>query len=109
MEKVEPKFKTTKKFIGFVSNLSISVPQETTWATSNPTFLPANSNIVYPHYVDVSFEMTIIENHVVDNDTITYRFDEVKPNEPNTPAVANEPKPEGPGDSTYSLKSGFVG
>lgn len=62
---------------GFVSNLSISVPQEVPWASSNPTFLPANSNIIYPHYVDVSFEMTIIENHEIDleTETITYRFD----------------------------------
>jgi len=78
-----------KNLKGFVSNLSISVPQETTWASSNPTFLPGNSNIVYPHYVDVSFEMTIIENHTINdkNNTITYRFDsapelDVKPTLP---------------------------
>jgi hypothetical protein len=74
---------------GFVSNLSISVPQETPWASSNPTFLPANSNIIYPHYVDVSFEMTIIENHEINNDIITYRFDkppeEIKKELPTSP------------------------
>lgn len=80
---------------GFVSNLSISVPQETPWASSNPTFLPANSNIVYPHYVDVSFEMTIIENHSISNedDTITYRFDsapEVEP-KPATMSLPTQP------------------
>jgi hypothetical protein len=84
-----------KNLKGFVSNLSISVPQETPWASSNPTFLPANSNIVYPHYVDVSFEMTIIENHSISNedDTITYRFDsapEVEP-KPATMALPTQP------------------
>ena len=82
-------FKNVK---GFVSNLSISVPQETTWASSNPLFLPANSNIVYPHYVDVSFEMTIIENHLINNadDTITYRFDE-QPDVDDRPALPTKP------------------
>jgi hypothetical protein len=80
---------------GFVSNLSISVPQETTWATSNPTFLPANSNIVYPHYVDVSFEMTIIENHSISDEdgTITYRFDSAPESEspPSTNKLPTQP------------------
>jgi hypothetical protein len=81
-----------KNIKGFVSNLSISVPQETTWASSNPTFLPANSNIVYPHYVDVSFEMTIIENHSINNadDTITYRFDE-QPDVDDRPVLPTQP------------------
>jgi hypothetical protein len=77
---------------GFVSNLSISVPQEVPWASSNPTFLPANSNIIYPHYVDVSFEMTIIENHEIDleTETITYRFDDAAEFVPK-PITANLP------------------
>jgi len=77
---------------GFVSNLSISVPQEVPWASSNPTFLPANSNIIYPHYVDVSFEMTIIENHEIDleTETITYRFDDAPQFAPK-PVTANLP------------------
>jgi hypothetical protein len=82
-----------KNIKGFVSNLSISVPQETTWASSNPTFLPANSNIVYPHYVDVSFEMTIIENHSINNvdDTITYRFDEQPDDPDDRPILPTQP------------------
>lgn len=82
-----------KNIKGFVSNLSISVPQETTWASSNPTFLPANSNIVYPHYVDVSFEMTIIENHSINNndDTITYRFDEQPDDPDDRPVLPTQP------------------
>ena len=81
-----------KNIKGFVSNLSISVPQQTTWASSNPIFLPANSNIVYPHYVDVSFEMTIIENHLINNnnDTITYRFDE-QPDVDDRPVLPTQP------------------
>jgi hypothetical protein len=84
------KFYTNLK--GFVSNLSISVPQEVPWASSNPTFLPANSNIIYPHYVDVSFEMTIIENHEIDleTETITYRFDDAPEFVPK-PITANLP------------------
>lgn len=82
-----------KNIKGFVSNLSISVPQETTWASSNPTFLPANSNIVYPHYVDVSFEMTIIENHSINtkDDTITYRFDEQPADPDDRPVLPTQP------------------
>jgi hypothetical protein len=78
---------------GFVSNLSISIPQETPWASSNPTFLPANSNIIYPHYVDVSFEMTIIENHLINNEdeTITYRFDNAPEFEPTTTQLPTLP------------------
>jgi hypothetical protein len=78
---------------GFVSNLSISIPQETPWASSNPTFLPANSNIIYPHYVDVSFEMTIIENHLINNEdeTITYRFDNAPEFEPTTTQLPTVP------------------
>ncbi len=84
-----------KNLKGFVSNLSITVPQDAPWATSNPNFLKVNTNIVYPTFVDVSFEMTIIENHNIDgeNETIAYQFDEapeflsVKPvNLPTIPA-----------------------
>jgi hypothetical protein len=79
-----------KNLKGFVSNLSITVPQDAPWAISNPDQYDLSTNVVYPTFVDVSFEMTIIENHVVDNDTITYRFDEVKPKEPNVPADPNK-------------------
>jgi hypothetical protein len=79
-----------KNLKGFVSNLSITVPQDAPWAISNPDQYDLSTNVVYPTFVDVSFEMTIIENHVIDNDTITYRFDEVKPNEPNAPAEPNK-------------------
>ena len=66
-----------KNIKGFVSNLSITVPQEAPWATSNPNFLKNNINILYPTFVDVSFEMTIIENHKIKSDnTITYQFDD---------------------------------
>jgi hypothetical protein len=62
---------------GFVSNLSITVPQDAPWATSNPNFLPVNVNMIYPTFVDVSFEMTVIENHRINEDaTITYKFDD---------------------------------
>jgi len=68
-----------KNIKGFVSNLSITTPQDAPWATSNPNFLKQNLNLVYPTFVDVSFEMTVIENHIINpNDTITYRFDEVE-------------------------------
>jgi hypothetical protein len=66
-----------KNIKGFVSNLSITIPQEAPWATSNPNFLKNNINIVYPTFVDVSFEMTVIENHKIENDnTIKYQFDD---------------------------------
>jgi|694.fasta_scaffold97553_2 hypothetical protein len=68
---------------GFISNLSITVPQEAPWATSNPNFLKENVNMVYPTFVDVSFEMTIIENHILNpNEGITYRFDDVEEKDP---------------------------
>lgn len=80
-----------KNLKGFVSNLSISVPQDAPWATSNPNFLKENMNMVYPTFVDVSFEMTIIENHVINSDdTITYKFDEVEEVDPR-PTLETQP------------------
>lgn len=80
-----------KNIKGFVSNLSITTPQDAPWATSNPNFLKENTNIVYPTFVDVSFEMTIIENHIIEsNDTITYRFDDVNELEGN-PVLPTQP------------------
>lgn len=80
-----------KNLKGFVSNLSISVPQDAPWATSNPNFLKENMNMVYPTFVDVSFEMTIIENHTINpDDTITYRFDEVGEIDPR-PTLPTQP------------------
>jgi hypothetical protein len=68
---------------GFISNLSITVPQDAPWATSNPNFLKENVNMVYPTFVDVSFEMTIIENHILNpNEGITYRFDDFEEKDP---------------------------
>lgn len=66
-----------KNIKGIVSNLSITIPQDAPWASSNPKFFTYSENVVYPTFVDVSFEMTIIENHIVNNDnTITYQFDD---------------------------------
>jgi hypothetical protein len=60
---------------GFVSNLSISVPQNVSWANSNPNF-ENGATFVYPTVVDVSFDMKITENHTIDQEagSITYRF-----------------------------------
>lgn len=80
-----------KNLKGFVSNLAISVPQQASWATSNPNFLKSNSDIIYPTYVNVTFEMTITENHLINDDnTITYRFDDVNELEGN-PTLPTEP------------------
>jgi hypothetical protein len=80
-----------KNIKGFVSNLSITTPQDAPWATSNPNFLKENMNMVYPTFVDVSFEMTVIENHIINgNDTITYRFDET-PEIDERPTLQTEP------------------
>ena len=63
-----------KNLKGIISNLSIGVEQKTTWATDNPDFAKPES-LVYPNVVDISFEMKIIENHKIEqNSTITYRF-----------------------------------
>lgn len=80
-----------KNIKGFISNLSISVPQEASWATSNPNFLKENADVVYPTFVNVSFEMTVIENHKINSDdTITYRFTEIDELEDN-PALPTQP------------------
>lgn len=80
-----------KNIKGFVSNLSITTPQDAPWATSNPNFLKENKNIVYPTFVDISFEMTVIENHRIEsNDTITYRFDDTNELEGN-PVLPTQP------------------
>ena len=87
-----------KDLKGFVSNLSITVPQDAPWASSKPNFVEgenvASTNVVYPVFVDVSFEMTIIENHAVSSNTITYQFDEVVVVEETKPASNDSSIPQ---------------
>jgi hypothetical protein len=75
-----------------VSNVSLGVPQQVSWASTNPEFTEETS-IVYPTAVDVSMDMMIIETHIQNKDnTITYQMDEVI----DEPDWVWEPGPEDP-------------
>ncbi len=71
-----------------VSNVSIGVPQNISWASTNPDFVDDKS-IVYPTVVNVSMDMKIIETSDIakDGKTITYRLDDM-----NEPIAAKETK-----------------
>lgn len=61
-----------------ISNVSIGVPQTTSWGSTNPDFNDDKS-IIYPTVVNVSVDMKIIENANINNDkkTITYKLDDM--------------------------------
>ena len=85
---------------GIVSNLSIGVAQKTTWATSSPDFNQTQNSFVYPNVVDVSFEMKIIENHEVNNNTVTYKFTK----SPNDVGMSKEKAPNAPMPAALPIK-----
>ena len=96
-----------KNLKGMVSNLSISVPQKTTWATSSPDFNQSTNSFVYPNVVDVSFEMKIIETHNIEqNGTIAYRFTKTTKTE-EKPTIANQSNDFANGEG-YNVGTGYT-
>lgn len=75
-----------------VTNVNIGVPENISWASTNPEFTEETS-IIYPTVVDVSMDMMIVETHIQNKDnTITYQMDEVI----NEPDWIYEESPEEP-------------
>jgi hypothetical protein len=64
-----------------IKGMSISVPQNISWASDNPDLMKQDGKtIIYPTFVNVSMDMTIIETHTLANSTegMTYQFDKMK-------------------------------
>lgn len=84
-----------------ISNVSIGIPQNISWGSTNPNFTD-DKNIVFPTVVNVNVDMKIIETGDIASDgkTITYRLDDMsepngnenaKPNQQSATAVSSEP------------------
>jgi hypothetical protein len=107
-----------KNVFGFIESLSFSIEDNVTWPSN---FDDPTDTFMYPSVVDVSISMKIIENHKTEttNGITTYKYDfdgrgensiaETKLTIAETKSTGTDTKVEGPGDSTYSMKSGFVG
>ena len=66
-----------------IKGISISVPQNISWASDNPDNKKQDEKtIIYPTVVNVSMDMTIIETHSLVNsmEGITYQFDKMNRN-----------------------------
>lgn len=103
-----------KNIFGFIETLSFSVDDNTSWPNFNYNMEEKGNNKLYPSVVAVTIAMKIIENHTTETTPgITkYKYDfDGRGEKPiqSPPPTGTETAPEGPGDSTYSMKSGFVG
>jgi hypothetical protein len=108
-----------KNVFGLLENISFQVEDTVTWPSLGTE---DESNYMYPSVIDVSISMKLIENHKVEKTAggITkyrYNFDgrgpivknPKKEEQKKTEASVNQKYDEGPGESTYSMKSGLVG
>ena len=108
-----------KNVFGLLENISFQVEDTITWPTLGVEDI---DNYMYPSVIDVSLSMKLIENHKVEKTAggITkYRYDfdgrgaivenPKKEEQKKTEASLNQKYDEGPGDSTYSMKSGYEG
>jgi len=70
-----------KNLFGFITQLEFSIDDNTSWATTHPNMDSAVESIngLYPTVINVSFGMTIIENHSITQGRTTkvmrYNFD----------------------------------
>jgi hypothetical protein len=68
-----------KNLLGIIESLSFSIEDTTTWGNNDFNMEgDLSKNGIYPNLISVNVGMKIIENHVVDSDTITkyrYNFD----------------------------------
>ena len=72
-----------KNLFGFITQLEFSIDDATSWATTRPNMDSAVESIngLYPTVINVSFGMTIIENHRItegsqkNTKVIRYNFD----------------------------------
>ena len=108
-----------KNVFGLLENISFQVDDNITWPTLGVEDI---DNYMYPSVINVSISMKLIENHKVEKTAggITkyrYNFDgraavienPKKEEQKKTEASLNQKYDEGPGESTYSMKSGYEG
>ena len=104
-----------KNMFGFIETLSFSIDDATSWSNLNYNMKDGESNKIYPSVISVSIGMKIIEQHTTETikggiTKYKYNFDGLGGEPIQSPSpTGTETAPEGPGNSTYSMKSGFVG
>lgn len=104
-----------KNMFGFIETLSFSIDDVTSWSNSNYNMEDGKNNKIYPSVISVSIGMKLIEQHTTEKvkggiTKYKYNFDGLGGEPIQSPSpTGTETAPEGPGDSTYSMKSGFVG
>ena len=100
-----------KNLFGFIETLSFTIDENTPWPNSNYNMEDGKSNELYPSVVSVSIGMKIIEQHLETKGTVTkYKYDfDGRKEDSIKPPPSTGTETEGTGDSTYSMKSGFVG
>ena len=104
-----------KNMFGFIETLSFSIDDVTSWSNSNYNMEDGKNNKIYPSVISVSIGMKLIEQHTTEKikggiTKYKYNFDGLGVEPIQSPSTTGTETPsEGPGESTYSMKSGFVG
>jgi hypothetical protein len=104
-----------KNMFGFIETLSFSIDDVTSWSNSNYNMEDGKNNKIYPSVISVSIGMKLIEQHTTETikggiTKYKYNFDGLGVEPIQSPSTTGTETPsEGPGESTYSMKSGFVG
>jgi hypothetical protein len=107
-----------KNVFGHLDNISFQVQDNVSWPTMGVEDV---DNYMYPSVIETQISMKIIENHKVvkDGGITRYKYDfdgrdtvvetPKKEEQKKTEASLSQKTDEGPGDSTYSMKSGYEG
>jgi hypothetical protein len=104
-----------KNMFGFIETLSFSIDDVTSWSNSNYNMEDGKNNKIYPSVISVSIGMKLIEQHTTEKikggiTKYKYNFDGLGVEPIQSPvSTGTETPSQGPGESTYSMKSGFVG
>ena len=61
-----------KNVFGYIESLSFSIQDNTTWANFDGG--SSKDTSAYPSIIDVSLSMKIIENHTVNSETKTFKY-----------------------------------
>jgi hypothetical protein len=100
---------------GFIETLSFSIDDVTSWSNSNYNMEANKNNKIYPSVISVSIGMKLIEQLTTEKikggiTKYKYNFDGLGVEPIQSPvSTGTETPSQGPGESTYSMKSGFVG
>ena len=95
---------------GIIDTLSISIDEAASWGSEDAGNMSLSSSKVapemHPSIINISLGMKIIENPDIKDNKYVYDFSKSIKEPKQTSTQTNA---EGTGDSTYSMKSGFLG